>query len=225
MTIFLRLIACLAISGTWFARSAIVVASLASFNMCAQIKSQPSPAPPGVPSAAVSQQTQSGVETGWDARRIIDAIGKINKEMKPVLLSISPQEWYEKKGAPSTYVIQWQTAQRQVSDVDITAPRFAQKTDSLPLGLDLYFRLEALETTARSVDEGAKKYADPSAAAKLTALLAANFDGRQRLRDYLRDLAADQEQNFKIADAEAQRCRGMISREPAPSNNRKSKQN
>jgi hypothetical protein len=36
------------------------------------------------------------------------------------------------------------------------------------------------------------------------------------LRDYLRDLAASTEQNFKIADEEAQRCRGMISREPAP---------
>ncbi len=225
MTIFLRPIARPAIGIAWFACSAIIAAALASFNMCAQIKSQSPPAPPGVPSATPTQTSSDGVETAWDARRIVDATGKANREMKPVLLSMSPQEWYEKKGAPSTYVIQWQTAQRQVSDVDITAQRFAQKTDSLPLGLDLYFRLEALETTARSVDEGAKKYADPSAAARLTALLASSFDGRQRLRDYLRDLAADQEQNFKVADAEAQRCRGMISREPAPSNNRKSKPN
>jgi len=29
------------------------------------------------------------------------------------------------------------------------------------------------------------------------------------------DLAKSQEQNFKLADAEAQRCRGMISKEPA----------
>ena len=225
MTISLRLIGRSAIDVAWLACSAIVVASLASFNMCAQIKSQSPPAPPGVPSATPAQTSSAGVETAWDAHKIIDAVNRANREMKPVLASLNPQDWYEKKGAPSTYVIQWQTAQRQVSDVEITAQRFAQKTDSLPLGLDVYFRLEALETTARSVNEGAKKYADSTPAAKLTALLAASFDGRQRLRDYLRDLAADQEQNFKVADAEAQRCRGMISREPMPSNNRKSKPN
>ncbi len=110
-------------------------------------------------------------------------------------------------------------------DVDVTAQRFSQKTESLPLGLDFYYRLEALEWTARSLNEGAKKYADPALAGKLSFLLGTNFDNRQRLRDYLRDLAADQEQNFKIADAEAQRCRGMISKEPVPPNNRKSKTN
>jgi hypothetical protein len=187
---------------------AILAAPLALFALHAQ--TPPAPA---------------GVETAWDARKIIEKVANANEQLKPVLASLSPKDWYEKKGAPSTYVIQSQTAQRQVSDVEITAQRFSQKTDSLPLGLDLYFRLEALETSARSLDEGAKKYADPAVAAKLTSLVAASFDVRQRLRDYLRDLAADQEQNFKIADAEAQRCRGMISREPSPPASRKSKMN
>ena len=183
---------------------AILAAPLAQFALCAQT----APAP-------------AGVETAWDARKIIEKVASANEQLKPVLASLSPKDWYEKKGAPSTYVVQWQTAQRQVSDVEITAQRFSQKTDSLPLGLDLYFRLEALETSARSVDEGAKRYVDPTTAAKLTSLVATSFDTRQRLRDYLRDLAADQEQNFKIADAEAQRCRGIISREPSTSSNRK----
>jgi hypothetical protein len=56
----------------------------------------------------------------------------------------------------------------------------------------------------------------------LAKLVAGNFDARQRLREYIRNLSADLEQNFKIADGEAQRCRGMISREPLPSRKRKS---
>lgn len=171
--------------------------------------------------AAEAQAPQQGVETAWDARKIIDVVSRNDEQLKPVLGAIDPKEWYEKKGAASTYVIQWQTAQRQLNDVEVIAKQVALKPDSLPGVLDFYFRLEALEESARSVDEGAKKYADRPTSDQLTRLVAGNFDARQRLRDYIRDLSTDLEANFKIADAEAQRCRSMISREPQPSNNRK----
>lgn len=174
-----------------------------------------------VAQAAVQAQTQ-GVETAWDAKKIIDAVSKNDEQLKPVLGSINPKQWYEQKGAPSTYVIQWQTAQQELNDVEVTAKQVSLKPDSLPGVLDLYFRLEALEQSARSVDEGAKRYADRQTADQLTRLVAGNFDARQRLREYIRDLSTDLEANFKIADSEAQRCRGMISKEPLPSNKRKS---
>ena len=67
---------------------------------------------------------------------------------------MDPQQWFKLKGAPSTYIIQWQTAQRQLSDVEITTNLLSQKTDSLALALDTYFRLEALEVThAHSMKE------------------------------------------------------------------------
>jgi hypothetical protein len=75
--------------------------------------------------------------------------------------------------------------------------------------------LEALETTARSLEEGARRYGDRSTADQLSAAIAHNFNTRERFRDYISDLAKAQDQNFKVADEEAQRCRGMISREPA----------
>ncbi|MBV9156209.1 MAG: hypothetical protein JO097_08090 [Acidobacteriaceae bacterium] len=136
---------------------------------------------------------------------------------------MNPQRWYDQKGAPTTYIIQWQTAQQQLKDVMVTAKLLAQKPNSLSLSLDVYFRLEALDVTTRSLDEGAQKYADRATADKLGALIAHNFNSRERFRDYLRDLAQSSEQNFKIADEEAQRCRGIISKEPAPSSTRRSK--
>jgi hypothetical protein len=175
--------------------------------------------------AHISGQVQTqpaGVESAWDARRIIDSVSRNDEQLRPVLGAIDPKAWYEQKGAPSTYVIQWQTAQRQLNDLEITAKQVASKPDSLPGVLDLYFRLEALEESARAVDEGAKRYGDRQTADQLTRLVAGNFDARQRLRQYIQDLSADLEANYKIADSEAQRCRGMISREPLPSNKRKS---
>lgn len=172
--------------------------------------------------AAPQVQPPQGVETPWDARKIIDSVAKNDEQLKPVLSAIDPKEWYEKKGAASTYVIQWQTAQRQINDVEVIAQQLALKPDSLPGVLDLYFRLEALEESARSVSEGAKKYADRPIADQLSRLVAGNFDTRQRLREYIRNLAADLDTNYKIADSEAQRCRGMISKEPLPPKKRKS---
>lgn len=193
------------------ARTAIVL-SIAGIGYGFQ--QAPSPQPAAV---------QTGLETPWDVRKIVADLKRDNQQFRPLLASMDPQQWFKLKDAPSTYIIQWQTAQRQLSDVEITTNLLSQKTDSLALALDTYFRLEALEVTTRSLDEGAQKYADRASADKLGALIAHNFNSRERLRDYLRDLASSTMQNFKIADEEAQRCRGIISKEPAPSSTKRSR--
>ncbi len=166
-------------------------------------------------------QAEAGLESPWDVRRIIEKVLNDNEQLRSLLAQVGPQQWYDRKGAPSTYVVQAQTAQTQLKDVVYTAQQFSQKTESLSLALDLYFRLEALEVTARSLDEGAERYGTRTIADKLQALIAHNFNTRERFRDYIRDLAASTEQNFKIADDEAQRCRAIISREPPASNRTK----
>jgi hypothetical protein len=157
-----------------------------------------------------------GLETPWDVRSLLERLKADTNDLKSLLNGLNPQQWYDQKGASSTYILQWQTAKQQLNDVSVTSASFAQKTESLPLALDAYFRLEALDVTARSLEEGTRKYGDRPTADRMAQVLAHNFNNRERLRDYLRDLAASTEQNFKIADQEAQRCRGMISREPAP---------
>ncbi len=175
------------------------------------------------PRTALAQQAPAGLESPYDARKIIADVLRTEEQLRSVLSAMNPQEWSDKKGAPSTYIPLLQTAQRQLQDVEITATRLAQNPEHLSQALDVYFRLEALETTARSVNEGAERYADRASADKLSQLIAQNFGSRERIRDYVRDLAASLEQNFKIADEEAQRCRGMISREPPPASKKSSR--
>jgi len=138
-----------------------------------------------------------------------------NEKLRAVFGALNPQDWSAKKGASTGYIQQLQLGQRQLNDVVAASKLLAQKTESLPLALDDYFRLEALEVTARSLSEGALRYADRHTADQLSQLVSRSFSTRERLRDYIQDLAKTQEQNFKVADEEAQRCRGMISREPA----------
>lgn len=167
-----------------------------------------------------SQTPAAGVQTPWDVRTIIDGLIKDNEQFEPVLDSVHPQDWVQ-KGASPVYSQQLQQAQQQTRDVVTTAKRLQQKIDQLSLAMDEYFRLEALDTTARSLEEGIRRYADRSAADKLSALIAHNYGAREQFRDYLLSLALSQEQSFKVADQEAQRCRGIISKEPAPSRSRK----
>jgi hypothetical protein len=165
----------------------------------------------------------AGLETPWSVQKIIADLQRDSAQLQPLLQGISPQRWSDGKGAPTTYLVQWQSAQQQLNDVLTVTKLFAQKTDSLSAALDVYFRLESLENTERALAEGVQKYDTRATSDQLNMLIAHNFDNRQRLRDYLRDLATATEQNFKIADSEAQRCRGMISREPPAHSKTKSK--
>jgi hypothetical protein len=49
----------------------------------------------------------------------------------------------------------------------------------------------------------------------MISVMAANGSNRDQLRQYISDLSQTREQEFKIADSEAQRCRGMLLRQPA----------
>jgi hypothetical protein len=184
------------------------------------------PQQPSAPGSSITQQmqVQSGLESPWDVRKILADLLKDNQGLQSVLAQLNPQQWYSQKGAPSTYIVQLETAQRQLKDIVTATKMLSAKTEDLPLALDEYFRLEALEVTARSLEGGAQRYSDPATAGKLSELIAHNFNSRERFRDYIRDLATSTGQNCKIADEEAQRCRGMISREPAPSSRRSKKQ-
>ena len=162
----------------------------------------------------------AGLETPWDVRTILARLTSDTDQLKTVIDHLSPQQWLERKGAPSTYILQWQAAQQQLTDVSTVTKQLTQKTESLPLALDDYFRFEVLDVTTRSLEEGVRRYGERSLADKLSQLIASNFNNRERFRDYIRDLATSTEQNFKIADEEAQRCRGIISKEPAASSKR-----
>jgi hypothetical protein len=147
-------------------------------------------------------------------RNILDELTKDNEKLAPLLAQMNPQEWVSKQGASPVYVQQWQTAHTQLNEVLAASKLLAQKTESLPLALDDYFRLEALEVTSRSLEEAVSRYGDRFTADQLSGLIARNFSRRERFRDYIRDLATSSEVNFKLADEEAQRCRGIISKEP-----------
>jgi hypothetical protein len=179
-------------------------------------KAPPPPATAAAPNQAPAHATEPpGLEAPWDVKAILAALNAQNAKLKPLLDALHPKEWLD-NGAPPVYVTQYQDAEARIADTQRAAAALAQRTDSLPLALDTYFRMEALENVTRSVEECVRKYGDRPAADQISALIAQDFNNRQRLRSYLQDLANERDAEFKIADEEAQRCRSIISKEPPP---------
>jgi hypothetical protein len=175
----------------------------------AGVKAQAVPTPP--PTAP-----PQGLVAPWDVKRMLANLNSEIEKLKPLLDRMHPQQWID-NGAPPTYVSQYQDTQDRVRDAVRASQALAARTDSLSLAIDAYFRMEALENVARSLEQGIRKYGEPRMADELAALISRDFTNRQKLREYLTDLSVEREQEFKIADEEAQRCRGIISREPVPS--------
>lgn len=186
--------------------------------LAAPAKTPPPPAAATAPSGATAHAgPPAGLEAPWDVKAILAALNAQNAKLKPLLDALHPQQWLD-NGAPPAYVTQYQDAETRIGDTQQAAAALAQRTESLPLALETYFRMEALENVARSVEECVRKYGDRPAADRLSELIAQDFNNRQRLRSYLQDLSVERDAEFKIADEEAQRCRGIISQEPPPVN-------
>jgi hypothetical protein len=167
-------------------------------------------------SALPAQNT--GVQAGWDVSQMLDSLSSQAKRLKPILDQLTPQEWVA-KGAPDAYVSQWKGAENELGYLVDSAKALEQSPERLTLALDTYFRMQSLENRLNSLVEGVRNYQNPAVGDLLFGVAAENSANRDKLRQYITDLAATKEQEFKVVDQEAQRCRTNLSRQPAPKKN------
>ncbi len=169
-----------------------------------------------VPALAQSApRTTTGVEAEWDIRPAVDRLTAQAARLKPLLEQLNLQEWVA-NGAPDTYVAQWKSAQVELQGVLTVAESFKRQPERLPLAIDTYFRLERVENKLGSLLDGVRTYQNPALADLIRSLIVENSTNRERLREYIGELANTKEKEFEVADREAQRCRGQLMKQPAP---------
>jgi len=161
--------------------------------------------------SAVAQQ--AGVPTEWDTQKLVQGIAAQSGRLQPLVDQIHPKEWVA-SGATETYFQQWNSARSQAETLKLSSDNLVRQPERLSAALDTYFRLQNLEVVLTSLIDGVRKYQNPALADLLRSVLSENSDSRQQLRQYLVDLAAIKEQEFKVMDEEAQRCRESISKPP-----------
>jgi hypothetical protein len=162
----------------------------------------------------------AGVATPWDTAPMVAALATQAARLKPILDQLTPKEWVA-KGAPDAYLAQWKGAEDELVFLRDSATALEKQPEKLTLALDTYFRLQSLELRLNSLVEGVRNYQNPAVGDLLVGVAAENSANRDKLRQYITDLAASKEQEFEVADKEAQRCRGVLTKQtpakaPAP---------
>lgn len=154
---------------------------------------------------------QAGVENSWDIHKTLAAVALLADRIAPVVDQIHPENW---NGAPDGYIAQATTCRNEVRATAAEARKLEQDPERLTDALRFLFRIRAMETVLASFSDGLRKYSNPPLADMLNAAIAENTVNKDRLQDYILDLAVAREQEFHVADQEAQRCRQFLSRQP-----------
>jgi hypothetical protein len=165
---------------------------------------------------APSASQAAGLETDWDIRPVLTEISAHAGRLLPALEKVNAQSWVA-KGASDTYVAQLDSSRAQARALQSGAKALAASPEHLAAALEVYFRIEGLESMLDSLEQGMRKYQSSADAEALASLAAENGANRQRFQRYIVNLAAEREQELAVMDREAQRCRGMaIQGSPAP---------
>ena len=155
-----------------------------------------------------------GVSAPWDASRAAQDLASQAARLQPLLDQLTPQEW-QSKGAPDAYIAQLRSTRDEVGYLVGAAANLGRQPEKLTVALETYFRMLSVESQVTSLVEGVRRYQNPAVGDLIVSVMSANSANRDQLRQYITDLAQTREQEFQIADKEAQRCRGVLLRQPA----------
>jgi hypothetical protein len=166
--------------------------------------------------SAVAAHAQTGLEPAWDVAVVLQEISANAERLIPELNRVDARGWVA-KGASETYVQQLESSKQQARALADGAKALARNPDKLSASLELFFRIEGLNTMLGSLEQGIRKYGGAQAAQSVETIYAEGGANRERFRRYIVNLAAEREQQFVVMDREAQRCRGTLMA-PAPAN-------
>lgn len=157
---------------------------------------------------------QAGMQNEWDIHKTLMAIAVHAGRLVPFVDQIHPEQWVA-NGAPDAYIKQAKTCRDELNGVAASARALSQDPEKLTDALQVLFRIRTLEMMLGSLSEGLRKYQNPPMADMLNAAVAENSGNRDRLQQYILELATAREQECRVADQEAQRCRQSLSRQPS----------
>jgi len=149
----------------------------------------------------------------------LNRIAKQTARLSPLLEQVHAQDWVA-KGASETYAAQLESIRAQVQAVGTEMSGIAQHPDSMQDCLKALFRVQTLHVSMQSLMGGLRRYQNAALADLIESIATEDQGDLQKLQNHILELANRREQEYLIADHEAQRCRAEISREPAKNTKR-----
>ena len=154
---------------------------------------------------------QASILTEYDAVQLFNTVADQTQKLSPMIEQINTPEWVAKGAAP-TYTQLRDGALAQNKAIVGAMHELTQHPAKLSECLAALFRIQSMEMELISLDPGLRKYQNPALADLISSILAEGNRNRDRFRQYVVDLTGNKEQQFEVADKEAQRCRESISK-------------
>ncbi len=151
----------------------------------------------------------------WEVRDALAALIETVGKLEPLVEAVKPEDWVA-KGAPAAYAAQWKSVKEETSHAIGSARQLEKEPERLTLALETYFRLQSVDAMLVSLAEGVAKYQNPALADLIRGAAAESAPGRERLRQYIVQLAALREEQLAVANQEAQRCRTRMLQQAPP---------
>ena len=162
-----------------------------------------------------AQAPADGIAAAWDVKSKMAAMASDVGRIEDLLRRVRPNEWIS-KGAPDAYLRQLESSQTSMQLLIAATGKLAKEPEKLSAALDALFRMDNMDLLLQSLQAGVRRYQGPSLADDIVRFIADNSRHRDMLRQHSVELAAARENELKIIDAEAQRCRTELSRKNEP---------
>ena len=169
----------------------------------------------GVPQSLPAQQGFSQQTAAPDERMaaLFRSIAQHSDRLLPLLEQVRAKDWVA-KGAPGTYALQLASAQQQIKAIDSDMEALAQHPERMQDSMKALFRVQSFHRSLDPLMGGLRKYQNPALADLIQSVAVADQEDLGKLQEHILELANQREQEYLVVDHEAQRCRGVISREP-----------
>ena len=151
------------------------------------------------------------VPPSWDTPQLFTEIIHANVKLQPVLKQVHPNEW---KGAPASLQALWEASVKANQALQTHAAAVAKTPDSLADSLRLLEEVRDLNEHMLELSAGVRQYQNPELADLIDGMLAESKPARDAYSQRVLDLATQREEQFEVADHEAQRCRAQLSKQP-----------
>ncbi len=135
-----------------------------------------------------------------------------SNRLQALLQQLKPKDWPES----AIYVPLLKAALNGNAAIPVSAQSLNAHPDQILDALHLLEQLHAVQESVSVLAVGVSRYQNPALAELLIGLLAEGKPARDAFSQRVFQLVADREEQFQVADHEAQRCRAILSKGPHP---------
>jgi hypothetical protein len=149
-----------------------------------------------------------------DIAAVYNQLAQRAARIEPMLQQLHPKDWIA-DGAPDTYVVQWTTVVEQFRAIQSDMAALVQQPDNMTEAMKALFRAQSNNQLLGSLMGGVRKYQNPAIADLIESVAAEAGADIENIQRHLLRLAEEKDQQYKLVDNEAQRCRAILSKQPA----------